>query len=316
VNARWRGCFGIAALLLAIGCDKSGSSRKSESPTQYARRLAGLPKRGGLQFAGDPTTPPPVAELLTRAQLIPVVDGVRSSWDDPLAGHDTWWIGPVIDRLDDGDSGRRVLAVRRAAFGQHVPAAGERGEVDDETLLDTGYADERNQVILIGPARQCIAGRGPAQVIAAVVGGHVLDLRWPLLGCDGEPWAPVGLIVDRQPSLLRWLPSACPDPQAITEAWSVAAPDPRPEAWTELGALVIAEVPYALLAHDGARGVMLIAPQNEGGAWTTRGFEAAELTPKRNGCAPPLLDPMHQFVDERGEEEQHDGSAAQQIEAE
>ncbi|MBC7978187.1 MAG: hypothetical protein H7138_24650 [Myxococcales bacterium] len=278
----------IGAWLLVAGCDKqSQGTSPGESAVQSARRLAGLPKRGGMQFAGDPTTPPPVAETLAGARLIPVADGLGSAWQEPFAGDETFWIGPVIDRLDDGDSGRKALAVRRAGFRHHVPAAGEVAEVDDDTLLDAGYADTQRDLVLIGPERQCVAGRGTARVIATVVGGHVLDLRWPLLGCGHGPWAPIGLVAERMPVQLRWRASTCPEPETIADAWSIARPGGPEAGWTELGALVIGDEAYAVIGHDGERGVMLIAPEKPGGPWNARSFDAPELIPIRHGCAPP-----------------------------
>ncbi|HWB73304.1 MAG TPA: hypothetical protein VG755_00085 [Nannocystaceae bacterium] len=273
--------LGLAALLLTIACDKQKPQRTAV-PSK-PQRMA-VPKRGQQLIAGDPTPAPELADLFGRAKLVPIAtDGVWAGLDP---GAETLWIGPIIDRLDDGDSGRNALAIRRAAFGRRVPALGEAGELsDDDELIDAGYANDDKLVLLIGPETQCIAARGRARVIAEVTGGHVLDLRWPVEGCGNGPWAPIGLLVDRQPTQLRWRVAACPEPDAIANAWAQAHPT-SDEQWIELGTMTIGDEPYVLVGHDGTQGVVYVAPKAEDGAWTKLTFDAAGLTPIRHGCAP------------------------------
>lgn len=278
----------LAALLITIACDKQKPQRTAVPGKP--QRIA-VPKRGQQLIAGDPLPAPELVDLFTRGKLVPIADGTENTWAGFATGGDTLWIGPIIDRLDDGDSGRTALAIRRAAFGRRVPRAGEQAELpDDDELVDAGYADERKLIVLVGPERQCIAARGHARVISEVPGGHVLDVRWPVEGCGAGPWAPIGLLVDRQPIHLRWRVAECPEPDAIAAAWTQAHPSPD-EQWTELGALVIGDVPYVLVGHDGNEGVAYVAPKDEGGAWTKLTFDTAELTPIRHGCAPTPAEP-------------------------
>jgi hypothetical protein len=244
-----------------------------------------VPKRGQM-IAGNPLPAPELADLFARAKLVPIADAVDGKWVGVDASGETLWMGPMIDRLDDGDSGRVALAIRRAAFGRHVPRLGEQAELaDDDELVDAGYADERRLVLLIGPDIQCIAARGRARVIAEVAGGHVLDLRWPLEGCGSGPWAPIGLLVDEQPAQLRWRVAECPNPAAIANAWSQAHPT-TDEHWSELGALVIGDEPHVLVGHDGETGVVYVAPKQPEGEWKRITFDDAGLEPIHHGCAP------------------------------
>lgn len=280
-----RGRVLLAALLFTIACDKQKPQRTAVPGKP--QRMA-VPKRG-QRLAGDPMPAPELADVFGRAKLVPIAtDGV---WEGVVTGEETLWIGPMIDRLDDNDSGRNALAIRRAAFGRRVPAMGEQGELpDDDELIDAGYAEDRKLILLIGPQTQCIAARGRPRVIAEVTGGHVLDLRWPLEGCGNGPWAPIGLLVDYQPAQLRWRVAECPEPDAIANAWTQAHPT-RDEQWTELGTLVIGDQPYVLVGHDGTQGVVYVAPKDEGGAWKKLTFDAAGLTPIRHGCAPTPKEP-------------------------
>jgi hypothetical protein len=276
----------LAALFVVVACDKQKPQRTAV-PSK-PQRIA-VPKRGSASIAGNPLPEPELVDMFSNATLVPIADAVLDAWSGVDTGGETLWIGPMIDRLEDGHEGRTALAIRRAAFGRRVPAAGERADIDDDPLLDAGYADERRLVVLIGPESQCIAARGQAQLIAEVAGGHVLDLRWRLEGCGGGPWAPIGLLVDRQPTSLRWRGAACPEPEPIAKAWASARPER--EGWTELGALVIGDEPHALVGHDGVRGVVLVAPKEKAGAWTTLIFDAEGLTPVRHGCEPEATSP-------------------------
>ncbi len=288
VTRRASGCLLALALVPALACDKSKSAAKAAAAAATHPPRAAVPRKYlGFPMAADPTPAPELADVFAAAKLVPIADGVGSGWADVDAGGETLWIGPVIDRLDDGKSGRASLAIRRQAFGQHVPAAGERAELDDdELLLEHGFADEQRLVVLVGEARQCIAMRGRARVISTVVGGHLLDLRWPAEGCGPGPWAPVGLVVERQPMALRWRVAACPDADPIASVWSAVLPAEHAQ-WTELGAFVVGDEPYALVAHDGNDGVLFVAPKQKGAKWTRLPFDAGGLAPIRHGCPPP-----------------------------
>jgi hypothetical protein len=286
----------LAALFVVVACDKQKPQRTAV-PSK-PQRIA-VPKRGAAgSIAGNPLPEPELVDVFSKATLVPIADAALGAWSGIDTGGETLWIGPMIDRLADGHEGRTALAIRRAAFGRRVPAAGERADIDDDPLLDAGYADERRLVVLIGPESQCIAARGQAQLIAEVAGGHVLDLRWRLEGCGGGPWAPIGLLVDRQPTQLRWRGAACPEPEPIAKAWASARPER--DGWTELGALMIGDEPHALVGHDGVRGVLLVAPRSKSDAWTTLVFDAAGLSPVRHGCAPaPAPEPAEAAISPR-----------------
>jgi hypothetical protein len=250
------------AVALVLGCGLFNRNR-DRKPQRVAPKIALRvpPAARGPGLASIPEQARPTAEILGEGVLVGIRDGVSEVLDDPAAiAGEVAWLGPVLTR-DREDDARTLVVVRRAAFGVHVPAAGERHGVDDDVLRDRGLGVDFDVVALIGPDRPCLTARQAPVVTAMEVGGHVLDVRWPLADCGPGPWAPVGLVAAGISRMLRWEAPACDEPEDIRAAWANAG-DP---ATTHLGVLRDGEAIVALLGE----GTLWIAGP---GGWSSRPF--------------------------------------------
>lgn len=277
-----RGCL---VLVLVLGCglfnrDRSKPKRTATPPKGL--RTPSSPR--GPMLAADPTPAPTLATLLREGGLVGVSDGIGGIVDDDGAhAGEVAWLVATLTRGADDDEARTLIKIRRAAFGTHVPAAGDRGVLDDDVLDDRGLGIDAAGVALVGSEGPCLARRGPAVVTALEVGGHAIDVRWPLLDCGPGPWAPLGLVAARIPTSFRWDPPRCDDEDpAVLEAWaSTDAGDA-----TRLGALRDGRMLVGLVGHDAGGGRLWIAGD---GDWHTRTFTLAGKAVI--GCAPPVAAP-------------------------
>ncbi|MBL8949057.1 MAG: hypothetical protein JNK45_38155 [Myxococcales bacterium] len=267
---RTRLAFLAAALVLGCGLFNGNRDRKAQRVApKIARRVP--PAARGPGLASIPEQARPTAELLGEGVLVGIRDAVSEVLDDPAAIEgEVAWLGPVLTR-DREDDAHTLVVVRRAAFGVHVPSSGERHAVDDDVLDDRGLGVDFDVVALIGPERPCLTARQAPVVTAMQLGGHVLDVRWPLADCGPGPWAPVGLVAAGISRTLRWEAPACDEPEDIRAAWQSAG-DP---ATTHLGVLRDGEAIVALIGE----GTLWIAGP---GGWTSRPFPLGGATAR--GC--------------------------------
>jgi hypothetical protein len=256
----------VLVVALAAGCGlfpKRGKPKRVATPK--AKRVG--PEKKGLDLAADPLPTPTVAQILESGLLVGISDGVASVLDDEGAKEgEVAWLTASLERGGDDERARTLLKIRRAAFGVHIPRAGERHEVEDDVLEDRGLGIDASAVALIGPDGPCLARRGKPVVTALETGGHRLDIRWPLEGCGPGPWAPIGIVAQRIPTTLRWTPPTCEETDDARDAWSVIADD----SITRLGVLRDGTALVGLVgqAHDG--NWLWIADQ-----WQARGFTLA-----------------------------------------
>ncbi len=271
------------ALLCTVACDKQRAAAKVASAVLAERPPRTAPKSdslvAGMLVAGDPTPAPTAAELLATAKLVGIGGGA-DAWlfDEAMPDDNPGWVGPRIDRAGGSKAGRDQLALRRAAFASHVPAVGDRGDLDDRELAERGIRAGADLVALVGPERSCIAGRGTPFVQSVDLGGHVLDVRWRLDGCGEGPWAPIGLVTDRVPVALRWVPFSC-EPDDAGARWQ----DPAiGDGVIRLGALWQLEAPVALVGVDDDGGLMWIV--GDDGLQPARRFATGDTVPRRLDC--------------------------------
>lgn len=273
------------AAALALGCGMLNGNRERKAQRvapKIARRVP--PAARGPGLASIPEQARPTAEILGEGVLVGIRDAVSDVLEDPAAvAGEVAWLGPVLTR-DREDDAHTLVVVRRAAFGVHVPAAGERHGVDDDVLHDRGLGVDFDVVALIGPERPCLTARQAPVVTAMEVGGHVLDVRWPLTDCGPGPWAPVGLVAAGISRTLRWEAPTCDEPEDIDAAWQSAG-DP---ATPHLGVLRDGEAIVALIGE----GTLWIAGP---GGWTPRPFPMGSATarrcPEATASEPALAEP-------------------------
>lgn len=254
-----------AAVLLSLvaGCGLFPQQRtkprraKSTKPTRVA------PAARGPGGASIPERAPSTAEVLAGGLLAGISDASNGLLVDASARPgQVAWLGAELGR-EDAETARTLVIVRRAAFGVHVPAAGERRPIDDDVLEDRGLGIDTSAIALLGPRGPCPTRRGPPVVTAVDLGGHTLDVRWPLLDCGPGPWAPLGLMAVGIPTTLRWDPPRCDGTDPAEAAWASTG-----STGARLGALWDGESLVALIG-DG----VLWLPGPSG--WQTRPFELA-----------------------------------------
>lgn len=203
----------LALVVLAslAGCGSFGGGGAG------ARSASSSSARGKPQRTPPPSRRPselqiiarPVPDVLGEGLWVAVMDADSSLVIDEIGAPDrVAWLGARLDRSDAG-SARTLVKVRRAAFGVHVPLAGERAKVSLDVLEERGIAIDTDTIVLFGETTICPAHRGDAIVTALDDGGHTLDVRWQLEGCPAGPWAPFGLSAPAIPTTLRWVPPSC-----------------------------------------------------------------------------------------------------------
>jgi hypothetical protein len=201
--ARVLGIAAVLALGLGLSCkrDKTTPQRtKSKVAQRTATRTPGFP------MAGDPTPGPPLSEVFANATWLCVDPGASPNGEPEV-------VDPPLVSTEDGAYGQRVLAVKRAAFRRRVVKPGDSAPIDDDDFEDLELHRE-SHVILVGEARICVATPGVTRAIALDGGGHELQLRHALVGCGPGPHAPIGLVAERVPYQLGWVPATCDDPDA------------------------------------------------------------------------------------------------------
>lgn len=256
------------ALVFLLSCGSFNRSRATARRVAPRAALRVPPAARGLDLAADPTPAPTAAMIFGEGLLAGISDGEGATIDDQAARPgEVAWLTARLERGGDDREARTLLAIRRAAFGAHVPASAERRELDNDVLEDRGMGIDADAIALVGPNGPCLARRAPAVVTALSTGGHSLDVRWPLLDCGPGPWAPVGVAAHRIPTTLRWVPPQCDERPEIREAWASAG---APEAG-RLGAIWDGD---ALVALVGEGTLWLPGPDG----WRTRGFAMAGVS--------------------------------------
>lgn len=202
---------GVAALVvltsLGGGCGTLARGRAAaERAGKQAPRRTPPPSRRPPEIQ---LVQRPIPDVLGEGTWVAIVDADSDLVVDEIGAPDAIaWLGARLDRRDAA-SARTLVVVRRAAFGVHVPLAGERATVSLDVLEDRGLAIDTDTIVLFGAATMCPARRGAAIVTAIDDGGHTLDVRWQLEGCPAGPWAPFGLSAPGIPTSLRWVPPSC-----------------------------------------------------------------------------------------------------------
>jgi hypothetical protein len=271
------GLTGVVVLASLAGCGAaSTAARRSRAALERAatRAPGGGPQRTpprSRRPAEPPVVSRPIPEVLGEGTWVAIMDASSGLVVDEIDAPDpVAWIGVRLDR-SDAAAARTLLRVRRAAFGVHVPRAGERREVPLDVLEERGLAIDTDTIVLFGPDSICPARRGAAMVTAIDDGGHALDVRWRLEGCPTGPWAPFGLSAPGIPTTLRWVAPDC----------ASTADDDPPAGY---GRLVVGE--WELARFDDA--AVWVAREQ---TWTRKPIATAGSVPR--GCsaaAPASLD--------------------------
>lgn len=267
---------GVLVLALVAGCGLLNKSRSKPKrvATPTPVRVGPLPK--GVVIAADPTPTPTGIQVLSEGFLAGISDGTGAWLDDEGAkAGEVAWLTATLDRNTDAEQARLLVRIRRAAFGVHIPRAGERHEIDEDVLEDRGLGINASAVALLGPEGPCVAQRGPAVVTALDTGGHRIDIRWPLVGCGPGPWAPVGIIAQRVPVTLRWTPPQCEVTDEDRDAWSLVDND----AITRLGVLRDDTAIVGLIGQGADGNWLWVADQWRARSFTLAGKPALPCTP-------------------------------------
>lgn len=231
----------LLALALPGACNRDRSPQRTATPKpqRTATKRPGTPT-----IAGDPLPGPPLSEVFAHAVWLRV---------DPGSGPDgaPEVVDPPRVSTEDGHFGRRVLALKRAAFGTHVVRRGESRAIDVDDLEDLDI-ERASHVYLLGPARTCVAVADTARVVVLDDHGRELELRHAIVGCGPGPHAPFGIVAERIPMQLGWVPARCDEAAHWTAAEAAVARDA--EAPARVGTLVLGN---AIVAHVFASDVAL-----------------------------------------------------------
>lgn len=262
-----RGVLVVLVALAGCGLLDRGKSKPKRVATPKPLRVGPAAKAGDL--AADPTPAPTTAQILAEGGLAGISDGTGALIaDDGAVSGEIVWLAATLDRGTNDEQGRTLIRIRRAAFGVHVPRVGDRREIAQDVLEDRGLGIDASAVALVGEGGVCLAQRGKPIVTALDVGGHRLDIRWPLLGCPPGPWAPIGFVAYRVSPTLRWVPPQCDEPDDVRAAWQDANADPL----VRLGGLRDGETIVALVGQQADGNWLWFATPD---GWRARGFALA-----------------------------------------
>lgn len=116
--------------------------------------------------------------------------------------------------LLEGEPG--FVEIYEAAFGKIFYDGHDLAPVDAKVLAAAGIESPGDSVLVVGDEGPCRAGLGEPG--AELFGGasRRLEVSWPLAGCAGESIAPVAVLADRLPDVLRWRPAVMTVDATIT----------------------------------------------------------------------------------------------------
>ena len=229
-----------AALVSAPACKRDGTPQRTATnkPQRTATNKPGTPT-----IAGDPNPGRPLSEVFANATWMRIAA-------DTGPGGAPEVVDPPRVSTEDGHFGRKVLAIKRAAFGDHVVKQGESAPIPADDLDDLEL-ERATHVFLVGQGRTCVAVAGVTRVVVLDAFGRELELRHALDGCGPGPHAPVGFIAERVPIQLGWVPADCDDDPRWTAAEEAVAASV--EGSTRVGVIVFGVDPVVhVLASDDA----------------------------------------------------------------
>jgi hypothetical protein len=239
--------LGLALVLPGASCNRDRTPQRTATPKP--QRTA-TPKPGTPTIAGDPLPGPPLSEVFANATWLRV---------DPASGPNgaAELVDPPRVSTQDGRFGKIVLALKRAAFGTHVVRRGEVGPIDVDDLDDLDV-ERASHVYLFGPARTCVAVTTTTRAVVLDDFGRELELRHLLEGCGPGPHAPLGLVAERVPMQLGWVPASCDDDARWAAAETAVAREV--DAPTRVGTLTLGnDVVAHVLASDETLHVAIAA---------------------------------------------------------
>jgi hypothetical protein len=262
----------LVVALGAIGPCKGDTTPPQRTATKRPQRTP--PGKTGQLLAGDPRPAPPLSEVFASAAWVRV-DPPASAEDEPEM------VDPPLFSGDDGKFGRRVLAIKRAAFGQHVVREGESGPIAADELPELGI-ERASHVWLVGSARTCVAMAGNSRAVVLDAFGRELELRHALHGCGAGPYAPLGIVAEGVPIQLGWLPARCDEDERWTAAEAAVAR--TVDAPSRVGAFVLGDdAVMHVLAGDDALHLAIAA---ERGAPVVRSVTHIDARAIGVRCAP------------------------------
>jgi hypothetical protein len=199
------------ALALTGACKRDGTRSGAERPRAKVPQRTATSPQGHPTIAGDPTPSRPLSEVFANAKWLRVAAPDSASGEPEV-------VDPPLVADDDGRFGRRVLAIKRAAFGAHVVREGDSAALDGDDVDELGL-ERPTHVYLVGAVRPCVATVGSTRAIVLDAFGRELELRHTMTGCGAGPHAPIGFVVERVPLQLGWTAARCDDDDA---RWTAA----------------------------------------------------------------------------------------------